>query len=68
MRTEEINTFQVKKVDKLILEDEKNSYIKIWKMGKVSPEIFREEELLETVRGSRFRTTSSAKGLKKKML
>ena len=37
-------------------------------MEKVSPEIFREEEMSETVRGFRLLYEKSAKGLKKKML
>ena len=37
-------------------------------MEKTSPEIFREQELLETVRGFQFCVRSPAKGLKKKML
>ena len=37
-------------------------------MKKVSPEIFREEEMAETVRGFRLLYKKSAKGLKKKML
>ena len=66
MRREKINTFQVKKVNKLILEDEKNSYLKIWEMGKVSPDIFREEELSETIRCFTVLYDKFRKGLKEK--
>ena len=37
-------------------------------MEKFSPEIFREEEMSETVRGFPLLHEKSAKGLKKKML
>ena len=37
-------------------------------MEKVSPEIFREEEMSETVRGFRLLHEKSAKGLRKQIL